>query len=185
MSTVANLLAAVQTCAHFMHASSSKVAWPLQNDGLRQLQRDEDLFEALAALNERFAKPQDTLGAAMRHSALFMSETPPPFLRVPKSRADQGLAQLADRLLASLSADSDLDEAWSVEAERRLAELENGSVIGVPIADVNARACNAIHYSAVEVAWMAVAKRTEEIESGAVDMVPGHIAMASVRAKLG
>ena len=43
-------------------------------------------------------------------------------------------AQLADRLLASLSAVPDLDEAWSVEAERRLSELESGNVIGVPIA---------------------------------------------------
>ena len=79
---LANLLEAVQRCAHFMHASSSKVAWPLQGDGLKQRQKDEDLFEALAAFNERFAKLQDTLGAAMRHSALLMSETTTPFLRV-------------------------------------------------------------------------------------------------------
>ena len=77
-----NLLEAVQRCAHFMHASSSKVAWPLQGDGLKQRQKDEDLFEALAAFNERFAKLQDTLGAAMRHTALLMSETTTPFLRV-------------------------------------------------------------------------------------------------------
>ena len=53
-------------------------------------------------------------------------------------------AQRADRLLASLSADPDLGEAWSVEAERRLSALENGRVIGVPIADAIARARNAI-----------------------------------------
>jgi hypothetical protein len=41
-----------------------------------------DLFEALAALNERFAKLQDTLGAAMRHAALLMSEPTTPFLKV-------------------------------------------------------------------------------------------------------
>ena len=79
---LANLLEAVQRCAHFMHASSSKVAWPLQGDGLKQRQKDEDLFEALAAFNERFAKLQDTLGAAMRHTTLLMSETTAPFLRV-------------------------------------------------------------------------------------------------------
>ena len=58
--------------------------------------------------------------------------------------APEDRAQLADRLLASLSADPDLDEAWSIEAERRLSELESGNVIGVPIADAIARARNAI-----------------------------------------
>ena len=33
-----------------------------------------DLFESLAAFNERFAKLQDTLGAAMRHGALLMRD---------------------------------------------------------------------------------------------------------------
>jgi putative addiction module component (TIGR02574 family) len=58
--------------------------------------------------------------------------------------APEDRAQLADRLLASLSSDTDLDDAWSVEADRRLSELECGSVIGVPIADAIARARNAI-----------------------------------------
>jgi len=58
--------------------------------------------------------------------------------------APEDRAHLADRLLASLSSDSDLDDAWSAEAERRLSELESGSVIGVPIADAIARARNAI-----------------------------------------
>jgi hypothetical protein len=79
---LANLLEAVQRCAHFLHASSSKVAWPLHGPALKQRQKDEELFGALAAFNERFAKLQDTLGAAMRHSALLMSETTTPFLRV-------------------------------------------------------------------------------------------------------
>jgi hypothetical protein len=79
---LANLLEAVQRCAHFLHASSSKVAWPLDGIGLKQRQKDAALFEALAAFNERFAKLQDTLGAAMRHSALLMSEANTPFLKV-------------------------------------------------------------------------------------------------------
>ena len=58
--------------------------------------------------------------------------------------APEDRAQLADRLLASLSSDNDLDDAWSVEADRRLSELESGSVIGVPVADAIARARNAI-----------------------------------------
>lgn len=79
---LANLLEAVQRCAHFLHASSSKVGWPLDGVGLKQRQKDAALFEALAAFNERFAKLQDTLGAAMRHSALLMSEANTPFLKV-------------------------------------------------------------------------------------------------------
>ena len=37
----------------------------------------------------------------------------------------------------------------------------------------------------IEAAWMAVSSRREEdIESGALEMVPGQIAMASLRARL-
>ena len=79
---LARLLEAVQRCAHFLHAGSSSVAWPLNGAGLKLRQKDEALFQALAAVNERFAKLQDTLGAAMRHTALLMSEPTSPFLRV-------------------------------------------------------------------------------------------------------
>ena len=51
---------------------------------------------------------------------------------------------LADRLLASLSPTEELEEAWSVEAERRLVDLESGSVVGVLVEDAIARARNAI-----------------------------------------
>ena len=33
---LANLLEAVQRCAHLLHASSSKVGWPLDGSGLKQ-----------------------------------------------------------------------------------------------------------------------------------------------------
>ena len=79
---LANLLEATQRCAHFLHASGSKVIWPLNGVTLRQRCKDVDLFESLAAFNERFAKLQDTLGAAMRHCALLMSEASAPFLKV-------------------------------------------------------------------------------------------------------
>ena len=79
---LANLLEAAQRCAYFLHASASKVQWPLDGQRLKRDQKDEELFEALAAFNERFAKLQDTLGAAMRHCALLMSETTTPFLKV-------------------------------------------------------------------------------------------------------
>lgn len=53
-------------------------------------------------------------------------------------------AHLADKLLSSLSPDPGVEEAWSAEALRRLGEIENGSVTGVPVEDAIARARNAI-----------------------------------------
>ena len=53
-------------------------------------------------------------------------------------------AQLADRMLASLASDTDVDDAWSAEAERRLAELERGAISGIPVQDAIARARDAI-----------------------------------------
>jgi putative addiction module component (TIGR02574 family) len=53
-------------------------------------------------------------------------------------------ARLADRLLASLSTDSAIDEAWSAEAQRRLAELEAGTVQAAPIEAAIERARQAI-----------------------------------------
>jgi len=79
---LSNLLEAVQRSAFFLHASAVKVSWPLHGADLKQRQKDEALFESLAALNERFAKLQDTIGAAMRHSALLLSEPTTPFLKV-------------------------------------------------------------------------------------------------------
>lgn len=35
-------------------------------------------------------------------------------------------AQLADRLLASLFEDHEVEEAWAVEVERRITEIEGG-----------------------------------------------------------
>ena len=79
---LANLLEAVQRCTFFLDSSSSSVQWPLAGPALKLKQKDEPLFQALAAFNERFAKLQDTLAAAMRHCALLMGETTAPFLRV-------------------------------------------------------------------------------------------------------
>ena len=52
--------------------------------------------------------------------------------------------QLADRLLASLNSTAEVQETWTVEAERRLAELEGGSVAGLPVEESIARARSAI-----------------------------------------
>jgi len=53
-------------------------------------------------------------------------------------------AQLADRLLASLSEDQDIEQAWAAEVERRIAEIEAGRAPVVPAADAIARARNAL-----------------------------------------
>ena len=49
-------------------------------------------------------------------------------------------ARLADRLLASLSEDAEIDEAWAQEVERRIAEIESGRAQLVPAAEAIARA---------------------------------------------
>jgi len=49
-------------------------------------------------------------------------------------------ARLADRLLASLSEDAEVEEAWAIEADRRIAALESGRVQLVPATEVIARA---------------------------------------------
>jgi putative addiction module component (TIGR02574 family) len=49
-------------------------------------------------------------------------------------------ARLADRLLASLSEDAEVEEAWAAEVERRIAEIEGGRVQLVPASDAIARA---------------------------------------------
>ena len=53
-------------------------------------------------------------------------------------------AQLADRLLASLSTDTSVQEEWAAEAQRRLAEFDAGTVAAKPIEGAIARARNAI-----------------------------------------
>ena len=58
--------------------------------------------------------------------------------------APEERAQLADRLLASLSADPGVGQEWSAESLRRLAELEAGTVVGVPVDSAIARARAAI-----------------------------------------
>jgi hypothetical protein len=69
-SHLADLLEAIQRCVYFLDASSRKLIWPLTADLLETRKKDVVLFEAMAAINERFAKLQDTLGAAMRHACI-------------------------------------------------------------------------------------------------------------------
>jgi putative addiction module component (TIGR02574 family) len=55
----------------------------------------------------------------------------------------RGRAELAQRLLVSLDQDNDddmdFDEAWAQEIERRIAELDAGTVKAIPLADALAR----------------------------------------------
>lgn len=79
---LAGLLEAIQRCVYFLHASSQTLTWPLQGTHLLEHKKDNDLFESLAAINERFAKLQDTLGAAMRHSLVLSGDQADSFLKV-------------------------------------------------------------------------------------------------------
>jgi len=79
---LSNLLEAIQRCTYFLHAASVKPVWPLQAEELQRRKKDEALFEALSAFNERFAKLQDTLGAAMRHACILLGESTESFLKV-------------------------------------------------------------------------------------------------------
>lgn len=79
---LAGLLEAIQRCVYFLHASSQSLSWPLHGEQLLEQKKDNDLFESLAAINERFAKLQDTLGAAMRHSLILSGEQADSFMKV-------------------------------------------------------------------------------------------------------
>jgi putative addiction module component (TIGR02574 family) len=41
-------------------------------------------------------------------------------------------ARLVDRLIATLDADPEVEEAWATEVERRQTEIENGTVSSLP-----------------------------------------------------
>ena len=59
---LAQLLEAIQRSAWFLDQSQCKLTWPVSGDNLAKHRKDVDLFETLAAINERFAKLQDSLG---------------------------------------------------------------------------------------------------------------------------
>jgi putative addiction module component (TIGR02574 family) len=48
-------------------------------------------------------------------------------------------AALAQRLLASLDEDAEIEDAWAAEIERRIAEVESGAVQVIPIAEALAK----------------------------------------------
>jgi len=79
---LAGLLEGIQRCVYFLHASDSSIEWPLTGEFLTARKKDNDLFEALAAVNERFSKLQDTIGSAMRHSLQLSGEQADSFIKV-------------------------------------------------------------------------------------------------------
>ena len=79
---LASLLEAIQRCVYFLDAASSTLVWPLNPEALYRQKKNKVLFGALAAVNERFAKLRDTLGAAMRHAMGLLSEPSETFLKV-------------------------------------------------------------------------------------------------------
>ncbi len=79
---LAELLEAIQRCVYFLHASSQKIVWPLTTEQLETEKKNITLFEALAAINERFSKLQDTMAAAMRHACILSGEPVDRFLKV-------------------------------------------------------------------------------------------------------
>ncbi len=54
-------------------------------------------------------------------------------------------AQLADRLIASLFDDQQIEEEWAAEVERRIEEIEDGRALLIPAATAIARARAAIN----------------------------------------
>lgn len=79
---LASLLEAIQRCVYFLAASDHRLTWPLTAAFLNENKKNIELFETLAAINERFAKLQDTMGAAMRHAGLLAGEPGETFLEV-------------------------------------------------------------------------------------------------------
>lgn len=79
---LADLLEAIHRCAFFLDASLQRITWPLTEAHLAKHNKNVDLFESLSSINERFAKLQDVLGAAMRHGAILSAEPTETFLKV-------------------------------------------------------------------------------------------------------
>lgn len=79
---LSSLIEVIQRCVFFLDAAGREIEWPLTGDMLAARKKDRALFGALAAINERFGKLQDILGAAMRHSMILASEPAETFLKV-------------------------------------------------------------------------------------------------------
>lgn len=52
--------------------------------------------------------------------------------------ADRAL--LVEHIIASLDEDNEIESAWAIEVEKRVAEIENGGIVGMPFEEVIAQA---------------------------------------------
>ena len=53
-------------------------------------------------------------------------------------------AKFADRLITSLSEDPEIEEAWAVEVEHRIEEIESGRAKLIPVSEAISRARAAV-----------------------------------------
>lgn len=88
---LANLLTAIKRCIYFLEKSSAKHNWPLSASFLEDNAQNLELFESLSSINERFAKLQDILASAMRHSLVLAGEKNDNFLQVLAFFKKQGV----------------------------------------------------------------------------------------------
>lgn len=129
---LAQLLEAIQRCTYFLHATTTRVEWPLEGQTLQARKKDTALFEALAAFNERFAKLQDTLGAGMRHATLLLGESTESFLKVLAFYEKEGVVESIEtwqalRTVRNLAAHSyETDYAVIAEHFNTLYEMVSG-----------------------------------------------------------
>lgn len=79
---IAGVLEAFQRCVYFLEGLDSRISFPLSGEVLRSRCKDRELFDSLAALNERFSEFQDTCAGVMRHAAILSGERTETFLTV-------------------------------------------------------------------------------------------------------
>jgi putative addiction module component (TIGR02574 family) len=80
-------------------------------------------------------------------------------------------SRLLERLVASLDVDAGAEQAWEALAAERDAELESGSVVGVPIEEAMARL--RARFLATHVSWLSnTTGAAPATAAGATDIVP-------------
>jgi hypothetical protein len=93
---LAGLLEAIQRCVYFLEGLDSRQSFPLVGEAMRLRCKDRELFDSLAALNERFSKLQDTCAAVMRHAAILSAERTETFLVVLSFYEKVGVIESVD-----------------------------------------------------------------------------------------
>jgi putative addiction module component (TIGR02574 family) len=124
----------------------------LPNISLKRTRREASLAYAGIPAARRLASPLGlsrggvagvSFASIQRGGVLMSSQLEAVEAQALKLTAEER-AQLADRLIASLFEDKEIEEAWAVEVERRIEEIENGRSKLIPAAEAIARARAAI-----------------------------------------